>query len=674
MMEVTPPGSTIDTMLALWRRERLAERERFRIEREAIPWKERLQRGLALAELVVEEALPAPGGRTVVCVRTLRRDPPFDRHHIRLRAGDPVVLYLQAPDEPGAVRAIVERWRGPLLGLALDGELPDAFEDDAFRLEREAPEATFERGVRALERLKSARGDAALSREMAYGKGVPESGEASGAWPRGPIVWLDAALDDAQRLAIETALRTTPLAILHGPPGTGKTRSLVEMARQARARDLRILAVAPSNVAVDNLVERFLATGVGALRLGHPARVLPEVEPHTLDARVDASEAARLAKRWTAEANEVRRRLEKKTTRGRFSAGKRSALFAREFDPEARTARREAFAESRRLLRDARELLRGAEQVIVAQAPVICTTLALADHPALRAERFDLVLCDEATQAPDPILWNALLAAPRAILAGDPQQLPPTIIDAEAARGGLGVSLFERLQRRFGTRVGHMLETQHRMHRTIMGYPSQAMYGGRLVAHPRVAEHLLEGLPGVAADPLRAGPLVFVDTAGTGFGDEVREPDRSTRNPEMAVRTAAEARRILSRGLAPAALAVLTPYDAQVGALRHLLAEEMARGVEVGSIDGFQGREKEAIVLDLVRSNDRAEVGFLSDTRRMNVALTRARRFLLVVGDSATIGAHPFYAAFLAFVEDAGTWVSAFADDASPLEMTHEMT
>ena len=243
----------------------------------------------------------------------------------------------------------------------------------------------------------------------------------------------------------------------------------------------------------------------------------------------------------------------------------------------------------------------------------------------------------------------------------------PTVISRDAERQGLGTTLFERL-RRAQPEVCRMLEVQHRMHREIMSFPSESMYEGRLRAAEGVAEHVLAGL-GVREDPLRPGPLHFLDTAGKGWDDERDEDDPSTRNPGQAERTAAEVRRLLSRGLAPADLAVISPYDAQVRLLRELLEDERGLGLSVRSIDGFQGQEREAVVLDLVRSNAEGRLGFLADTRRLNVALTRARRFLLVIGDSATISGHDVFAAFLASIEAReGCYLSAWTDEAPLLD------
>ncbi|MFO0747442.1 MAG: AAA domain-containing protein [Myxococcota bacterium] len=305
--------AAIDDLLALWRRERDAERARFREERALLPWKERLARGQALADLIVHETLPAPGGRLVLCVAPTKAGPiAFDRHTLRMRAGDPVVLFQLSPDEPGAIPAVVERWRGATLGIAIDGDLPEAFEDAPFRLEREAPEATFARGEAALQGIRNdARGDELALARLVYGKGVLET------QPRdAPTAFFDESLDEVQRDAVRNALTTLPMALVHGPPGTGKTRCLIEVIRQARARGWRVLATAASNVATDNLAERLIACGVPTLRLGHPARVLPSVEDHTLDARIDQSDASRLAKQWVAEAAAIRRKTEARSSRG----------------------------------------------------------------------------------------------------------------------------------------------------------------------------------------------------------------------------------------------------------------------------------------------------------------------------------------------------------------------
>jgi superfamily I DNA and/or RNA helicase len=226
-----------------------------------------------------------------------------------------------------------------------------------------------------------------------------------------------------------------------------------------------------------------------------------------------------------------------------------------------------------------------------------------------------------------------------------------------------------------------MLEQQHRMHAQIMQFPSTTTYGGKLRASAAVAGHTLDDL-GVRPDPARSRPVWLIDTAGKDWLEERTDFDPggslnnmpafsfdpSTFNSGNAERVAAEARRLLSRGLAPTDIAIIAAYSAQARRLRDLLRVERAAGLEVGTVDGFQGREKEAVIVDLVRSNDHGELGFLTNTRRMNVALTRARRFLLVIADSATLGDHPYYARFIEYVDALEAHGSAWSDEAEALQ------
>jgi ATP-dependent RNA/DNA helicase IGHMBP2 len=454
---------------------------------------------------------------------------------------------------------------------------------------------------------------------------------------RGPA--LAAALNAEQERALDLADRALDVALVHGPPGTGKTTVLVEVMRRAVARGESVLAAAPSNLAVDNLVERLAAAGVDGVRIGHPARVLPSVVAHTLEERVKGHEAARIAQGLVAEALDLRRQARKRKGRrgpGRFS--------------ESRAAERDA----RALLAEARALEARAEEEVLSRAPVVLATLTSLDAPALAGRRFALAVVDEATQAVEPAAYLALLRAERVVLAGDHLQLPPTVLSAAAQEGGLGVSLFERLLAAHGDLVKVTLAEQHRMNEAIMRFPSDALYGGLLRAHPRVARHALDD-----------APLEVVDTSGRGFEDATPEGSDSKVNEGEAALAAAEVERVLALGVAPADVAVIAPYDGQVQRLRQLLAGRVDEGLEVDTVDGFQGREKEAVVVSLVRANDAGEVGFLADVRRMNVALTRARKKLVVVGDGATVARHPFYRAFFDHAQATGAWRSAWEREPS---------
>lgn len=634
----------LDRLRELWHQERRAAAERFRAERRAIPLAERVARGLALDGLVVDEVDPAPGGRTLVWLKPRKPDALVGT---RLGPGDPVVLWRSDPDGRDAVRATLGRRRADRIGVVFPGDPPEELEEDEpLHLDRDDDQATFERGERAIGLFRAAtlHSDAGRLREVLFGTRPPEFRAAP------PFAPLDPGLNPPQLAAVAHALAARDVALVHGPPGTGKTRTLVEVIRQALARKERVLAAAASNAAVDNLAERLSDAGVEVLRLGHPARVAPRMEECTLDASLARSEPWQQAREWIAEATRARAKL--------LSRGRR-------LSPEERRA---AWGEVKSLFRDARRHIHAAQEALLDGAQVICATAAGADSALLGDRRFDLVVLDEATQAVDPLTLVALSRGSRAVLAGDHRQLPPTVLSRAAEQAGLGRTLFERLAARLGTDALRQLTVQHRMHAALMEFPSRSMYEGTLVAAPAVAAHQLHELPGVREDPTRPGPLVFLDSAGAGWEEERAPGDPSTRNPRQAERVAAEVRRLLSRGLAPRDLALIAPYDAQVRLLKEELRAELALGLEVGSVDGFQGREKEAIVVDLVRSNERGELGFLEDVRRMNVALTRARRFLLVVGDGATLGNHPYYSAFLATAEAQGAWKTVWEDDAPPFE------
>jgi predicted DNA helicase len=418
---------------------------------------------------------------------------------------------------------------------------------------------------------------------------------------------------------------------------------VVELVRQAVRRGQKVLACAPSNLAVDNLLERLLASGESAVRLGHPARVLPALREHTLDLIVEGHPDTRQARKLAKEAYALFRQAGK-FTRARPEPGSRQAM------------RQEA----RALLADARRLEDQAVAGILGEATVLCATLTGLDGEVLGQRAFDLAVIDEASQSTEPACWLPLLRCGRVVLAGDHCQLPPTILSPEAARQGFGVSLMERLVALYGNQVTRRLDVQYRMHESIMTFSSRQFYDGELRAHPSVRDHLLCDLPGLVASPLTNTPVQFIDTAGAGY-DEQEEPDgESRRNPQEADLVCRKVRALLEAGVPAEAVAVIAPYSAQVRLLREKLD---VPGLEIDSVDGFQGREKEAVVLSLVRSNPEGEVGFLADVRRMNVALTRARRKVLIVGDSATLGGHPFYQDLLSYFESIGAYHSVWEED-----------
>jgi superfamily I DNA and/or RNA helicase len=584
--------------------------------------------GNCLAGLVVREEFSGLGGR---CVVTLgKRNDSVPLPWTRLGVGSPVLLSEMGARPGDGTRGVVsergERWLRVAFNDALDDE-----GGTTYRLDLSTDEVATQRQRSALHRAQAAKRDRlAELRAVLLGERPPEFGPPPDAAP------LDASLNESQREAVRFALSARDVAILHGPPGTGKTTTVVEVIRQAVRRGEKVLACAPSNLGVDNLLERLVAAGERAVRLGHPARVLPELRAHTLDLLVDDHDDARLARKMAKEAFALFRKAGK-WTRAKPEPG----------------ARRDMRQEARDLLADARKLEAQAVERILSGASVLCATTTGLDGELLGERTFDLLVIDEACQSTEPGCWVPLPRGRRLVLAGDHCQLPPTVLAREAAAEGFGVSLMERLVGLYGAGVTRLLTVQYRMHRDIMDFSSREFYSGQLEADASVAGHRLADLPGVRADELTAGPVQFIDTAGAGY-EEQREPDGESRlNPQEADVVCRKVRALLEAGVSSADVAVIAPYAAQVRLLRERLA---VPGLEIDSVDGFQGREKEAVVISLVRSNTEGEIGFLADTRRMNVALTRARRKLLVVGDSATLAVEPFYTRLFEYFERVGAY------------------
>jgi superfamily I DNA and/or RNA helicase len=579
--------------------------------------------GNSLIGLAIRDEHAGLGGRAILELAK-PNDAPLP--WTRLGTGSPVLLSEERG--AGSWRGVISERGEKRLEVALDQ--PPELEDEKalYRIDLSNDEVARRRQRQAMERARAASGDSlAHLREILLGKKPPEFVAAE----RIAFDPLDASLNESQIEAVRLALSARDLAVIHGPPGTGKTTTVVELIRQTVARGERVLACAPSNLGVDNMFERLLAAGVRAVRLGHPARVLPALRQNTLDLMVEEHPDIRLARRLVKEAFALRNKADR-YTRARPPPG----------------AKREMRAEARALLDDARRLEAQVVAHVLDHASVLLATTTGIDSEILGQRMFDLAVIDEACQSTEPGCWIPLLRCHRLVLAGDHFQLPPTVLSIPAKKEGFDVSLQERMVAMHGGAISRMLQVQYRMHAAIMEFSSQDFYEGRLIAHESVRNHLLPDLPGIAATPLTATPVHFFDTAGAGWDEELEPDGESRRNRGEAQFVVDRVKELLAAGISPRAIGVITPYAAQVRLLREMLAIE---GLEIDSVDGFQGREKEAIVISLVRSNTQGEIGFLADERRMNVALTRARRKLIVIGDSATIGAHEFYLRLLEYID-----------------------
>ncbi|KAH9942064.1 P-loop containing nucleoside triphosphate hydrolase protein [Amylocystis lapponica] len=544
--------------------------------------------------------------------------------------------------------------------------------------------------------------------------------------PTQDLKFFDESLNASQQDAVRFAMESPEVACIHGPPGTGKTHTLIEIIRQltsitpSNPKPLRLLVCGASNLSVDNILERLLALPaqesgkkLKVTRIGHPARVMAHegILDSTLEVKAGRSEMAALAKDVK---NELEAALDVLSGKGKGTKGK---------GPRG-AERKRMWEEVRALRKEYRQREGGVVQTVLSESQVVLATCHSSGGRQLYSQDFDVVVIDEATQALEAVCWIPIFKAKKLILAGDPMQLPPTILsndhskkkkevvskprteiakkapqkeipkkspvnmavptitsepqaelnntpsgseesddseseeeksestrqpappkksskkDAKPRRTGLRpprtleITLFDRLEKMYGPDIKRMLIIQYRMHDHIAAFPSSAMYHSRLKAHESVSAHLLRDLPNAHvesedAKELLGTPVVFFDTAGCEYYERLEgdgdEGSRCNENEATVVKLWVD--QLVRHGMDPNMLIFASATTAPLYGL----------DIEIGTVDGMQGREKDAVVISLVRSNEKREVGFLKDKRRLNVAMTRAKRHLCVVGDSSTV-------------------------------------
>lgn len=451
------------------------------------------------------------------------------------------------------------------------------------------------------------------------------------------------AFDASQLRAISLGLnKKRPVLVIQGPPGTGKTVLLAELIVRAVRQGENVLVTAPSNAAVDNMVERLSSTGLNIVRVGNPARISPSVASKSL-AEIVNGRLGQFMKELERKRTNLREDLRDCIEDDSLAAGIRQLL--------------------KQLGRDMEKKEKETIMEVLSDAQVVLSTNTGAADPHIRkAGCFDLVIIDEAGQAIEPSCWIPILQGKRCILAGDHCQLAPAILSRKALEGGLGKSMMERASSLHDGLLNSRLMVQHRMHDSIASWASKEMYHGLLKSSHSVSSHLLADSPVVKATWITRCPLLLLDTrmpygilnidcvehldpAGTGSFYNDGEADIVTQHVLNLVHC----------GVSPSAIAVQSPYIAQVQLLREKFEEYPGlSGVEASTIDSFQGREADAVVISMVRSNPLGAVGFMGDSRLMNVAITRARRHVTVVCDTSTICHSTFLARLLRHIRRHG--------------------
>lgn len=456
-------------------------------------------------------------------------------------------------------------------------------------------------------------------------------------------------LNLSQNKAVRHVLSVNDIGVIHGPPGTGKTTSLVQAIRLTLQTENQILVCAPTNSAVDLITEKLIELGIDVLRMGHPARISDELQKSSIDGKISSSPYYKDIKNLRRNAEEYFR-----------MAGKYKRVFGKE-DAQQRTA---FYTEAKNCIKEARLLEDFIVDELFKTTQVICCTPVTSTHRGLAKKRFDTLFFDEASQALEPMVWIPLLKCKRLILCGDHFQLPPVVKSIEAKKGGLDQTLLDRCIK-FKDAVS-LLTRQYRMNTAIMGFSNIFFYNNELIADESVSAQVLLN----DENSMLSRSIEFIDTAGCNF-DEIQNPETlSYFNPKEGDILFKHLQQLLieygqQELLPPISIGIISPYKEQREWLKDNIGEvefdkTKLESLNVKTIDGFQGEERDVIYISLVRSNEKQEIGFLNDLRRMNVAITRAKKKLVVIGDSSTIGASKFYNSFLEYCEKHGAYRTAW--------------
>ncbi len=654
----------IDTYTHLIELEREQEMKEHTREMENLSGKQREKKGRAILHLDGKDKGEGLGGYLVKFVRNFKGE---ELPKNEISVGDLVMLSKQDPlREDNPTGTVAEKTKYSIT-ISFDGKPQGFVFSQDLRMDLYVNDITFQRMKEALAYLEDADDDLIKLREILINNREPDINSV------GELDYFhNSQLNDSQQKAVEKSLASKNFYLIHGPPGTGKTTTAIEVIQQCIDQGQKVLATADSNTAVDNMLEFLLEQDTQAVRVGHPARVTPQLREHSLDNLVKDNDSYKKSKELREEAFKLKEEQDDLTyPSGKYRRGMSNEKI-KELAKKGKGSRGvspkkikemaksiELKKEVDDLFEQSRELEDKAIENVLKNMDVVCSTNSTSGSELLKNQAFDVVVIDEATQATEPSCLIPLTKGKKVIMAGDHKQLPPTIKSAEAADKGLEQTMFERLAYNYGDKIKSMLTVQYRMHEDIMNFSNKQFYEEKVVADESVKFHTLKDL-GFDNNEVETSfrqitnpeePLAFINITGSGVKEETDKDSNSKYNKKEAEIALRLANNFQQGGIEPEDIAVISPYKAQINKINSKINQEE---LEVDTIDGFQGREKEVVIISLVRSNSDNEIGFLKETRRMNVAITRAKRKLVVIGDEVTLNIDPFYQDFIEYVSKNG--------------------